>query len=223
MLPTIFAGDHIFVEKSVNFGMLPAGRRIPQRGDVIVFAHPMHPDVDFIMRVIALPGDHLEVRDGHPWINGWEVPSCRVGDWSYQDDPVEQPFSAHKHEGAIFVEYLGSHTYLTLYEFGGFLEQSKGPWTAFPNELCVLGDNRYNSYDSRWWWEGQGGGLPFANVRGRALFVWLAVQEGKLAGWRFGLDLDEPTLPADAASLQPQLDACLAHRPKADPPASKEP
>jgi signal peptidase I len=161
--------------------------------------------------VIALPGDRFEARNGHPWINGREVPSCPVGRYTYAeaDSPLPQ------HGGNLFLEYLGGHAYLTLYDdsAGGFPEQ-QGPWTVKPGEFWVLGDNRNNSHDSRMWWGGQGGGVPFEDLRGRALFVWLAAADGVIERWRFGLDFDTPVLPPAFRSLQPNLEECLRHRPK---------
>jgi signal peptidase I len=89
MIPTLQVGDHIFVNKFIFGPAIPWTharvwtRMPPKRGDVIVHAFPEHPEQDFIKRVIAIPGDKLEARNGHPWINGWEVPSCSVGLYSY--------------------------------------------------------------------------------------------------------------------------------------------
>ncbi len=68
MVPTLFPGDQVFVDKT----------RAPERGDVLVFPFPEHPDQEFIKRVIGVPGDRLTFRRGHPVINGREVPraSC---------------------------------------------------------------------------------------------------------------------------------------------------
>ena len=103
MIPTLQVGDHIFVNKFTYGPAIPwTHKRVwngmpPSRGDVMVFAFPEHPEQDFIKRVIAVPGDRLEARGGHPIINGWEVPSCRVGPYNYlegeppPDPPVESP------------------------------------------------------------------------------------------------------------------------------------
>jgi signal peptidase I len=86
-----------------------------------------------------------------------------------------------------------------------------------------MGDNRNNSHDSRMWWGGQGGGVPFENIKGRALFVWLSVLDGKIDWTRFGVPvMGRPKLPTDMAALQPALDKCLRERPpieKTTPPA----
>jgi signal peptidase I len=225
MIPTLQIGDHIFVNKFIYGPAIPwTHSRVwthmpPKRADVIVHAFPEHPEQDFIKRVIAIPGDKLEARSGHPWINGWEVPSCSVGLYSYTELDSASP----KHDADLFVEYLGEEAYLTLYDraTGGFPEY-QGPFYAKPGEVWVMGDNRNNSHDSRMWWGGQGGGVPFENIKGRALFVWLSVLDGKIDWTRFGVPvMGRPRLPSDMAALQPALDKCFRDRPpieKTTPP-----
>ncbi len=220
MIPTLQVGDHIFVNKFIYGPAIPfTHSRVwtsmpPKRGDVIVHAFPEHTDQDFIKRVIALPGDKLEARNGHPWINGWEVPSCYVGVYSYTE--LDSPIP--RHEGDLYVEYLGVETYLTLYDHAtaGFPDY-QGPFVAKPGEVWVMGDNRNNSHDSRMWWGGQGGGVPYEDIKGRALFVWLSVAEGHVDWSRFGAPvMGRPRLPPDMQGLQPKLDECLRNRPPVD-------
>lgn len=224
MIPTLMVGDHIFVNKFSYGPAIPYSHsRVwssmpPKRGDIIVFAFPEHPDQDFIKRVIAVEGDRLDVNNGHPVINGWEVPSCRVGLWAYND--FDSPIS--KHEGELFVEYLGDESYLTFYDRPlGLFPETQGPYLAKKGEAWVMGDNRNNSHDSRMWFGGQGGGVPFENIRGRALFVWLSVSDSGLDWSREGAPvMGRPRLPAVAKQLEPQLDACLKNRPAVtSPPA----
>jgi signal peptidase I len=219
MIPTLMVGDHIFVNKFSYGPAIPyTDKRLwtsmpPDRGDVMVFAFPEQPSQDFIKRVIALPGDKLEAKNGHPWINGWEVPSCLVGQFSYKD--AEQPISSH--EGELFVEYLGDESYLTFYDHaGGMFPEYQGPFTVKPGEVYVMGDNRNNSHDSRMWWHGEGGGVPFANIRGRALFVWLSIAD--TIDWSRFLApvMGRPRVPNDMAALRPAMAKCLTQRPALD-------
>jgi signal peptidase I len=186
MLPTIEVGRALLVNKLA---------KTPKRGHVIVFGYPEHPEQDFVKRVIALDGDRLEIKNGRPFVNGWEVPSCKLGPYGYADD-----YDGTAHAGEIWVEFLGDASYLTFYEAGAMAVTAQGPWVAKSGEAWVLGDNRNNSHDSRMWFGGIGGGVPRELVRGTPL------------------GLDAPALPKSAIALQPALDACMKARPNADPP-----
>jgi signal peptidase I len=227
MIPTLQVGDHIFVNKFSYGPAIPyTHSRLwtnmpPHRGDVMVFAYPEHPEQDFIKRVIAIPGDKLDVRGGHPVINGWEVPHCEAGVYSYTEDGSLAPH----HEGDLFVEFLEDEAYLTLYDRMGGFPDIQGPYTCGPNEVWVMGDNRNNSHDSRMWFGGQGGGVPFENIRGRALFVWLSVADGGIDWTRMGAPvMGRPRLPPAMKSLEPAIEKCLRERPPLDkttPPSPK--
>jgi signal peptidase I len=225
MIPTLMVGDHIFVNKFSYGPAIPFSHaRLwtsmpPKRGDVMVFAFPEHPEQDFIKRVVAIEGDKLEARGGHPVINGWEVPSCRLGPWSYSD--YDSPIA--RHTGDLYVEFLGSESFLTFYDrASGYFPDYQGPYFAKKGEVWVMGDNRNNSHDSRMWFGGQGGGVPFENIRGRALFVWLSVSDSGMDWSREGAPvMGRPRLPPSAKELELQLDQCLKSRPSVtNPPAA---
>ena len=225
MVPTLLVGDHIFVNKFSYGPAIPyTHARIwthmpPSRGDVMVFAYPENMEQDFIKRVIALPGDRLETKDGHPVINGWDVPSCLVGEYAYDDADTLPPH----HEGDLFIEYLGDESYLTFYDRGKDPQLNHGPWFVPAGQVYVMGDNRNNSHDSRAWFGGAGGGVPFDNIRGRALFVWLSYRETGIDWSRFGAPvMGRPRAPKGFEALQPKFDECLHTRPAVtrppDPP-----
>jgi signal peptidase I len=224
MIPTLQVGDHIFVNKFTYGPAIPYtrsrlwSRMPPARGDVIVFAYPEHPDQDFIKRVIAIPGDKLEARGGHPILNGWEVPSCFAGPYSYTEGQ-----EGGRHEGDLFVEFLGDEAFLTLYDRSSPQTDYQGPFYVKPGEVWVMGDNRNNSHDSRVWWGGQGGGVPFENVKGRALFVWLSVADAMDWSRIFAPVMGRPpgkgpfgVLPTTMRSIEPGIDKCLRARPPLD-------
>jgi signal peptidase I len=214
MLPTLQLQDHIFVNK-LAYGLgLPFSKNRafeslpPKRGDVIVFefpdSDPRNPRQDYIKRVIATEGDTLEVVDGHPIINGWRVPSCRVGTYDFRE--TQDSFGSR---GELFVEFLGDYAYLTLYE-NDHLAGREGPYKVMPGETWVLGDNRNNSSDSRAWNNRKGGGVPDANIKGRAMFVWYAAELDRILTNVLGT----PKLPKDATpELHRGVEDCLAKRP----------
>lgn len=216
MLPTLQLQDHIFVNKFAYGVEVPfAHTRIlgsppPVHGDVMVFANPENPEQDYIKRVMAVPGDVLTVDSGHPIINGWRVPSCRVGPYEYTEG--DERFVKH---GELFVEYLNSYSYLTLFE-AGRRNGLEGPYRVDPGEVWVLGDNRNNSADSRAWYGGRGGGVPFENIRGRAMFIWMNFGSKAWPTWNrlFTNVMGKPRLPEPARpELVERIEECLANRP----------
>lgn len=227
MLPTLQLQDHIFVNKLVYGPPVPWTKtRIfsslpPKRGDVIVFEYPNPepgPRQDYIKRVIALPGDTLEVIGGHPVINGWRVPSCSAGAYDFDDG------TGVRSEGELFVEFLGDYSYLTFY-LDHQPQREQGPYHVAEGEVWVLGDNRHNSSDSRAWNHELGGGAPFENIKGRALFVWLTFgPDGFLTFQRLLTNvMGTPKLPKGTpASVIAAVERCLQQRPQQTmPPAPK--
>ncbi|HKO93423.1 MAG TPA: signal peptidase I [Polyangiaceae bacterium] len=222
MLPTLQIGDHIFVNKLHYGPLLPFTelRLLPQlppdRADVIVFEFPdddpRNERQDFVKRVIALPGDVLESRQGHPIINGWSVPYCRAGRYQYGKNDG-RPFEWAE----LDVEFLGDLAYLTLYA-EDMDSGTEGPFRVGPGEVYVMGDNRNDSLDSRRWHHGAGGGVPYSHFRGRASRVWLPA-----ARWMLPI-MGLPQLPEGMpAELSRGVQACLAARPAQTlppPPAS---
>ncbi|MSP25530.1 MAG: signal peptidase I [Myxococcales bacterium] len=241
MIPTLAIGDHIFVAKYAYGPLLPhTDERLydnlpPARADVMVFKFPENKTQDFIKRVVALPGDTLEVLDGRPILDGWLVPNCYVG--RYDITP-----GGRTH---LYVEYLGERQYLTMYrdqlEFEACEHDAdcnagkacraqlcgnvQGPYRIERGHAFVLGDNRDNSHDSRAWKGGLGAGVPFENIKGRALFVWWSwdPRAGGLAWDRLGVGvMGAPKLPsAVATSLDGELQKCLKSRPNVTVPPQR--
>jgi signal peptidase I len=121
-----------------------------KRGDVIVFKYPEEPSRDFIKRVIGLPGDTLELRDKKVSING---------------TPLDEPY-------VHFIEPPGATS--ELREVTSFdVRERFGPVTVPPDQYFVMGDNRDNSQDSRYW-----GFLRRDYVKGRALIIYWSYDAG---------------------------------------------
>src|SRR6476469_1371747 len=144
----LLIGDHLLVNKFVfsptasriERGLLPV--RNIRRGDVIVFKYPDEPDRDFIKRVIGLPGETVELRAKKVYINGHPL-----------DEPYVHYMLPPRAEGQEFA--------------APDLREQYGPVTVPDRQLFVMGDNRDNSEDSRYW-----GYLPRDYVKGKALIIY---------------------------------------------------
>ena len=181
MIPTLLIGDLILVNKFTYGLRLPvANTRLTeghavQRGDVVVFRYPPKPSVDYIKRVIGLPGDEVSYLNKRLTINGKEVPQTAVSD--FFDESTMEYFKQ-------FNEQLGDvrHDIIVDTRRAAFI----GNPDAFPyrdncrysiegvtckvpeGQYFMMGDNRDNSLDSRYW-----GFVPEGNIIGRAFFVWM--------------------------------------------------
>jgi len=157
MEENLLIGDHLLVNKFV-FGpsesrveraLLPVGT--VHRGDVIVFKYPEEPDRDFIKRVIGVPGDTVEVREKKVYIDG---------------APLDEPYAHYLQPAADASEF---------HEVTSFdVRERYGPVMVPPNQYFVMGDNRDNSQDSRYW-----GFLPRGNIKGKALLIYWSYEAGR--------------------------------------------
>jgi signal peptidase I len=155
MEPNLLIGDHLLVNKLV-FGPYAAGLErtlLPmkeiRRQDVIVFKYPEDPERDFIKRVIGLPGEQVEVRHKRVYVNGHLLDEPYA---HYLEAPPPVPRE---------LEPGGSQG------LSGDPRENYGPVTVPPKHYFVMGDNRDNSQDSRYW-----GFLPREYVKGRALVIY---------------------------------------------------
>ena len=206
MEPTVLAGDRIFARRLTWSGAAaPMAGDLPRYGDIVVLDSPEHPGEMLVKRVVARPGDVLEMRRGRPWVNGWQVPSCALGEGELGSA-----------RGEVEVEFLGDASYLVFYDAAAPVAEHAGPLYAAKDAVLVLGDDRNDSADSRAWHDGRDGNVHARALRGRALFVWLRTSAADDA--RFGVDLARPRLPSSLAKLQPALDRCLGARPPSTPP-----
>ena len=149
----LLIGDHLLVNKFV-FGPTPSsiGRtllpvREPRRGDIVVFKYPDEPERDFIKRVIGLPGDTLELRNKKVFVNG---------------QAIDEPY-------VHFLEPASASAEVTSFD----VRERYGPVRVPDGQYFVMGDNRDNSQDSRYW-----GFLPRSYVKGRALMIYWSFDVG---------------------------------------------
>ncbi len=144
MIPTLLIGDHLLVTKFIYGVKLPLMENKvlvfdnPKRGDIIVFKYPEDPSRDFIKRVIAIEGDIIEGRDKKIYVNGKELKEPYV---RYSDSYIHPPDLDPR--------------------------DNFGPITVPKGKLFVMGDNRDQSYDSRFW-----GFVDIKEVRGKALIIY---------------------------------------------------
>ncbi len=155
MIPTLQPGDHFFVYKLSYLVGAPA------RGDVVVFPYPKEPRRDYVKRVIAVGGDTVEIRDGDVVLNGRPIDRPVDGDCRYTE--VSEVTGTAVEHACRWVEETLDGRAIRVIRDKQYQGRSFPPVTVPPGQLYVLGDNRDNSMDSRYW-----GTLPAASVRGRA-------------------------------------------------------
>ena len=189
MIPTLLVGDYLFVSKfaygfsrySIPFSPdLFSGRifgSLPKRGDVVVFKNEHDDYADYIKRIVGLPGDHIQVRDGVLYINGQPAARHPLGTIIATDENgasiAEQEYNETLPGGVTHV----------IAKMGDEGFQNNTPdYVVPPGNLFAMGDNRDNSLDSRFM-EGRGVGfLPVENLVGRAEFIFFSI-DGRDPWW----------------------------------------
>jgi signal peptidase I len=153
MKSTLLVGDHILVNKFIYGIRLPYWNQElipisqPKRQDIIVFRYPVDPSKDFIKRVIGLPGDTVRIKDKQVFVN---------------DQPLSEPYVVHS-DSRILPASVGSR-------------DNMGPIEVPANSLFVMGDNRDESYDSRFWKF-----VDVSDLRGKAFVIyWSWNRDGEI-------------------------------------------
>jgi signal peptidase I len=181
MIPTLQIGDLILVNKFEYGIRLPVIHNkvvelgSPDRGDVIVFRFPHNPTQDYIKRVVGLPGDRVEYADRRVIINGKPVPVTPLPRY-FEEDRVQYYAQFDERLGTVAHRIILSegpgvppmrayqHTHVQACEYSA----AGVVCTVPPGHYFVMGDNRDNSEDSRFW-----GFVPDRNIVGRAFFIWM--------------------------------------------------
>jgi signal peptidase I len=194
MIPTLLVGDLILVNK-FHYGVrLPVvNRKIvanhdPQRGDVMVFRYPVDPSTDYIKRVVGIPGDEVSYRNQQLFINGEKQPTVALPPPGYYEEDTRRYVPE-------FTEKLGAVEHRILINPQSDRFHWADPSVSFPfRENCsysaegmtckvppghyfMMGDNRDNSMDSRFW-----GFVPDRNIVGKAFFIWMNFGDLKRIG-----------------------------------------
>ncbi len=190
MIPTLLVGDLILVNKYaygvrlpvVHTKVLEVGR--PKPGDVMVFRYPKDPTVDYIKRVVAGPGDKISYENKRLTLNGAPVPVTPAGEF-YDGERLTLTRQYSEKLGEIehkVLTELDKTSFMTGVE--AFPHRDRCTYTSTgltctvpPGHYFVMGDNRENSLDSRFW-----GFVPEENIVGKAFFVWMNFGDLKRIG-----------------------------------------
>ena len=189
MRPTLVVGDFILVNKFTYGIRLPiVEKKIfpigdPERGDVVVFRYPVNPSQDFIKRVIGVGGDHVVYRDKKLTVNGRPWPQQRNGTYSYLEglrfettelatETAQTGSGSREHQMAVSPQapsvYVQNVRPFPGRENCDYNSDGSGFACRVPaGQYLVMGDNRDNSDDSRYW-----GFVPDDHIRGKAFFIW---------------------------------------------------
>lgn len=166
MMPTLLVGDFILVNKFsyglrlpvLNTKVLDLGS--PKTGDVVVFKYPEDPRVDYIKRVVGVPGDRVEYRNKVLYINGKEIPQQLHGVYMGEGGGAGMTGASKR------LETLGGVTHEIL--VASDRNNDDFEYIVAEGEYFVMGDNRDNSRDSRYW-----GTVPDHNLVGKAFMIWM--------------------------------------------------
>lgn len=186
MMPTLLAGDYILVNKFTYGLRVPilnstfVNIKQPARGDVAVFHYPPDPSIDYIKRVIGLPGDKVSYQNKRLSINGKQLALQDVGQYEYVMSGLNIMAATQYREQLDTVQ----HAILIHDVQGNYDADAIGAKFANNEEITVpaghylaMGDNRDNSSDSRVW-----GFVPEKNLVGKAFFIWMNFDQGSRIG-----------------------------------------
>ncbi len=169
MMPTLVDGDFILVNKFAYGIRLPViNKKIvdlgsPQRGDVMVFRYPRDPSIDYIKRVVGLPGDRITYRDKRVYVNGAPFEYDNTGVYVSEHGALGAHVLTERIDGIEHRILVDKRSFTPPYDcmVGGSVTVPEG-------EYFVMGDNRDHSNDSRFWC-----GVPDENLVGKAFFIWM--------------------------------------------------
>ncbi|TNF96090.1 MAG: signal peptidase I [Gammaproteobacteria bacterium] len=186
MMPTLLIGDFILVNKYaygiripvLEWEVIDIGK--PERGDVAVFRFPSEPSKDFIKRVIGLPGDEVAYVNKNLFINGVKIEKTPNGQYLGETtDSMMSPMNE-------FQQKIGNHQ-VNILEMGRTGIEPEGSVRVPAGHYFVMGDNRDQSHDSRYW-----GFVPVDNLVGRADMIWLSwnSKDSRIRFERIGNDIE---------------------------------
>ncbi|HLT22841.1 MAG TPA: signal peptidase I [Bacteriovoracaceae bacterium] len=204
MIPTLLIGDFILVNKFAYGFKVPfsdwfsdpiylTGPEAPKRGDVIVFKYPKDPNLNYIKRVIGLPGDTVEVIDKVVYVNNEPITTTTIDGKKIMED-MDERYKSYEFE---FLEtQTGDAKHITQVDKGNDYFANFYKITVPKDQYFVMGDNRDFSADSRRW-----GTVPFGHIKGKAILIWFSLsvpwpgsedeqETWKFRPWRIGKLID---------------------------------
>lgn len=194
MIPTLLIGDFILVNKFSYGFKVPfsdwfsdpiyiTGPSSPERGDVIVFKYPKDTNLNYIKRVVGLPGDTIEVIDKVVYVNNKPI-ETKVIDGKEILEDMDDRYKSYQFK---FLETkTGDATHITQIDTGNDYFANYYKFTVPKDNYFVMGDNRDFSADSRRW-----GTVPFGHIKGKAILVWFSLSvpwpwsEDEQESWKF--------------------------------------
>lgn len=203
MIPTLMIGDFILVNKfsygfKVPFSDLSMfnmnsdpiylfGKNEPKRGDVVVFKYPNDTTINYIKRVVGLPGDTIEIKNKIVYINDNPVERTEFSGKNIMSD-MDEKFKGYNFK--FYKVKSGAHEHVIQQDQDNFFRVNYAKRVIPSGKFFTMGDNRDFSADSRFW-----GFVPFENIKGRALFVWFSMNiftdhPFKFRPWRIGTLID---------------------------------
>lgn len=204
MIPTLMIGDFILVNKFSYGFKLPFsdivigdsslnpvylfGKSEPKRGDVIVFKYPKDLSVNYIKRVVGLPGDTLEIRNKVVYINDKAIEPHEIDGKKYMED-MDEKFRGYNLK--FYEVQTGEHKHVVQQDSDNYYKVDFEKITIPKEKYFVMGDNRDFSYDARYW-----GFVSHEQIKGKAMFVWFSLifpfgdNSFKFRPWRIGTGIN---------------------------------
>lgn len=194
MIPTLLIGDFILVNKFSYGFKVPfsdwfsdpiyiTGPKQPDRGDVVVFKYPKDTNLNYIKRVVGLPGDTIEVIDKVVYVNNKAIETKEIDGKEIIED-MDERYKSYQFK---FLETkTGEATHVTQIDMGNDYFSDFYKFTVPKDHYFVMGDNRDFSADSRRW-----GTVPFGHIKGKAILVWFSLSvpwpwsEDEQESWKF--------------------------------------
>ncbi len=183
MIPTLRIGDFILVNKfsygvKVPFTDITVSsfssdpiylfnEKPVERGDIIVFKYPKDPNINYIKRVIGLPGDTIEIKNKFVYLNGEKLKTIKLDSTKYMET-MDEKF--RDNNLSFYRTYVDGKSYVYQVDNDNYFVVNAEKKTVPKGQYFVMGDNRDFSYDSRFW-----GFVPHRYIKGKAVLIWMSL------------------------------------------------